>query len=162
MDKSSTHRLFIWVCCIILGLIIAFSIIYANAKAAHGAGTIQPGHYTVTTTFIAGPRAGQSESGTYDIQAIQASRPQSYSLTVYFPSVGTGYGTIADNGAGAYILTFREVIPNVGEVQVAQVVTRMSNARFTSQGYGELYVNNVPQQSSRNTTISVATLAPTN
>jgi hypothetical protein len=164
---SSRRTLFVWIFCILLAIIVVSSAIYAKTaysqvNSQQRAGTtkspdftIVPGHYTVTTRFLAGPKAGQKEQGTYDIGG-------DGSLTVFFPAVGTGHGTIVPGYGRTYILTFREVIPHVGDIQVAQVVTTISKEGFTSQGFGQLYINGVPEQGSRNKTISVATIAPAN
>lgn len=154
-------------CCVLIGAAIALGAMQLASNFGHGTtktalaaisststtGTIQPGHYTVTTNFTSGPKAGQSEQGAYDFT-------QDGSLTVYFPGVGTGYGTIALSGDNnhTYILTFREVIPQVGDIQVTQIVTDITDTGFTSQGFGMLYTNNQPQLSSKNMTTSVATL----
>ncbi|HEU5379994.1 MAG TPA: hypothetical protein VFV38_31615 [Ktedonobacteraceae bacterium] len=113
---------------------------------------IPTGHYKVITRFLAGPKAGQIEEGTYDIRS-------DGSLTVFFLGVGTGYGTISlDADKHQYILTFREVLPGMGDIQVVQIASTLSHNQFVSQGYGELYVNGHPQQESRSMTISTATL----
>lgn len=151
----------IWACFLAFFTIMTFAFAHngTNGKAASSSqqpanslpiATITPGRYSVMTRFLAGPKAGQSQQGTYDI------RPDG-ALTVFLPYVGTGYGTIAQAG-NTYILTFREMIPQVGEVQVTQVVTSITKNGFTSQGFGEFYVNGQPQQQGRNQATSVAVL----
>ena len=162
MPKANVlHFIYAFTCifllCMLVALVLVNSGILAtpggqNKSAVGASGSIASGHYTVITRFLAGPKAGQSEQGTYDFSSNGA-------LTVFFPAVGTGHGTISQDGdTHTYLLTFREIVPGMGDIQVAQIVSTLSKNTFTSQGYGELYINGQPQQNSRNTTISTATL----
>lgn len=163
MSKTTVlHFTVVFVCtlvpCVLVALALTNSGVLAasggqNTSTVLGSGSIASGHYTVTTRFLSGPKAGQSEQGTYDIRSNGA-------LTVFFPGIGMGHGTISRDGENThtYILTFREVVPGTGDIQVAQIVSILSKNTFTSQGYGELYINDQPQQNSRNMTISTAIL----
>ncbi len=162
MSKTTVlHYIVILVCSFVPCVLIAFALASSGILATPGgqskstalvSGSIAPSHYTVITRFISGPKAGQSEQGTYTISPDGA-------LTVFFPGIGTGHGTISQDGdIHTYILTFREMVSGTGDIQVAQIVSTLSKNTFTSQGYGELYINGQPQQNSRNVTISTATL----
>ncbi|HEY1352789.1 MAG TPA: hypothetical protein VGF67_24505 [Ktedonobacteraceae bacterium] len=139
----------------LLTLVFSQGIAHGQTTRARSA-RINPGHYTVITSYLTGIKGGTSAQGTYDIVMTSPL----VTLTVQFPE-GSGHGIIVLDGPhNTAFLTFRVALSPTISIQVSQDITQIFPSGFISQGFGVLYINDVPQLPQYNMTRSVATLTP--
>jgi hypothetical protein len=141
----------------LIGFLIIGSLLFArqstyasSPKQEKPVSVIQPGTYSVETTYLTGRWHGRSEQGVYTIGS-------NGSLRVIFSKMGTGEGNLFPSVNHQILLAFREIIPGKGYIQVTQVVTGMTQSGFTCQGYSQLYTSNSPDPQQIVISRSVAT-----